>query len=408
MKWLTFLGLLLLSVTTHAQTAQPITIRLTPLARGLTAPVAFAAAPDGRLLVVEQIGKIKLIKNGQLQPQPFLDLTGKLDRISGMYSEKGLLGLALHPQFAANGKLYVYYSARKTAPDLNHGSIVAEYTMSPDPDTHTDRADANSERILLTIGQPESNHNGGHLAFGPDGYLYIGSGDGGGAGDRHGAIGNGQALTTLLGKILRIDVNRQEGSKPYAIPPDNPFANRTPTTYSNAPTARAEIFAYGLRNPWKFSFDAQGRLWAADVGQDKYEEIDLIEKGKNYGWRIMEGLHCFNPPTGCDDKNLVPPIHEYDHGLGNSITGGYVYRGTRIAALRGKYVFGDWSGKLFYLAQVNGAWQRGELHIVGKDGNRPGAYVNSFGEDAAGELYVLTNENMGPSGTGGAVWRIDP
>lgn len=389
-----------LGLSVHAQPAPPITIRLVPVATGLTAPVAFAAAPGGRLLVVEQTGKVRIILNGQLQPTPFLDITDKLDRINGSYSEKGLLGLALHPQFATNGKLYVYYSGRKNAPDLNHSSIVAEYRMTADPN----RADASSERILLTIGQPESNHNGGHLAFGPDGYLYIGSGDGGGAGDKHGAIGNGQALNTLLGKILRIDVNKQEGGKAYGIPPDNPFVNRP----NEAPTARPEILAYGLRNPWKFSFDEQGRLWAADVGQDKYEEIDLIEKGKNYGWRIQEGLHCYNPPTDCDDKNLLPPVHEYDHALGVSITGGYVYHGTRIVALRGKYVFGDWSGKLFYLVQGRTGWLRADLIIAGKEGNRPGAYVNSFGEDAAGELYVLTNENMGPSGTAGAVWRIDP
>lgn len=396
-----FIFAFLLCITTaiHGQNLPPITLKLTKVATGFTAPVAMDAPNDGtgRLFIVDQLGQIRIVAGGKLLPKPFLDLKPKLDKINSGYSEKGLLGLAFHPQYKSNGIFYVYYSATTQMSGFNHISIVAEYKVSADANV----ADATSEKIILTIGEPESNHNGGTLMFGPDGYLYIGSGDGGGAGDRHGTIGNGQNQNTLLGKILRIDVNQKAEGKNYAIPTDNPFINQA--------GKRPEIFAWGLRNPWKFSFDkATRRLFVGDVGQDKYEEIDIVEKGKNYGWRIQEGYHCYDPDKNCNTSGLTAPIHEYDHGLGNSVTGGYVYRGSAIPAIVGKYVFADWSGKLFYLQEINGKWQRGNINIAGKNNNRPDAYVNSLGEDTNGALYFLLNENQGPNGSTGSVWRLEP
>ena len=227
------------------------------------------------------------------------------------------------------------------------------------------------ERIIMEIPQPEANHNGGQLAFGPDGMLYIALGDGGGGGDRHGTIGNGQDINTLLGSILRIDIN---GEQPYAIPPDNPFVGTD---------GLDEIWAYGLRNPWRFSFDREGtnQLYAADVGQSQWEEINIIEKGGNYGWRIMEGMHCYNPATNCDQTGLILPIAEYSHSVGISITGGYVYRGSQIPELYGKYVFGDYNGKLFYLEEDGETYTIQPFDIEGFSSNDINRDITSFAED---------------------------
>jgi glucose/arabinose dehydrogenase len=270
--------------------------------------------------------------------------------------------------------------------------VLAEYKVSG----NTDEADPVSEYVLMEIKEPESNHNGGQLAFGPDGFLYIGLGDGGGAGDKHGAIGNAQDLSTVLGKILRIDV---DSKRPFSIPPDNPFVNKK--------DARPEIWAYGLRNPWRFSFDRKtGKLFCADVGQNKWEEVDIIEKGKNYGWRIMEGNHCYDPENNCDSKPLTAPVVDYSRDKGVCVTGGYVYRGKKMQALLGKYVFGDWKGKMYYLEETPGTWKMNDLKIEGKKDHDLGLNINSFGEDEDGELYILAQKMTGTFMSNGVVLLI--
>jgi glucose/arabinose dehydrogenase len=273
--------------------------------------------------------------------------------------------LAFHPNFSTNRKFYVNYT-RRVAGQLQ--TIVAEYQAST---ANPNQADTSSARILLTINQPFDNHNGGQLAFGPDGFLYIGVGDGGSGGDPN---NNGQNKTVLLGKLLRIDVNSTSAGKQYAIPPGNPFASGV----GGAP----EIFAYGFRNPWRFSFDSS-RLFVADVGQDAFEEIDLVESGKNYGWRVMEGTHCFNPASNCDQTGLTLPIFDYPHSDGESVTGGFVYRGSAIPALVGTYVFADFiSGNIWLLNESGSTWTR-TLAIASGRG------VSSFGRDDSGEIYVV-------------------
>lgn len=370
-------------------------IKITTIAGGFTGPVAMDCPKDGsgRLFICEQTGKIKIIKDGKVMKQVFLDLGEKIDNVNRVYSEKGLLGLAFHPRYKSNGKFYVFYSAPVSDKKYDHKSVLSEYTVS----ANSDMADAKSERVILEILQPESNHNGGQLAFGPEGFLYIGSGDGGGAGDEHGEKGNGQDLSTLLGKILRIDVN---ANAPYAIPPDNPFVGKE--------KIKPEIFAYGLRNPWRFSFDRKtGQLFCADVGQEKWEEIDIIQKGKNYGWRIMEGNHCYNPETNCDTRNLVPPVAEYGHADGISVTGGYVYRGKKSPLLTGKYFFGDWKGKMYYMEEADGKWNIQKLMIDGRKDNDLGKDINSFGEDEQGEIYVLVQNNQGNFMANGSVCLLE-
>ncbi len=352
--------------------------------RGLDHPTHITAAHDGsrRLYVVEQAGTIRLVENGRLRPEPFLDIR---DRVTSG-GEKGLLGLAFHPRYRDNGYFYVNYTTRRGG-----GRLVTHVSRFVRRDAR--RADPGSELVLLEIDQPYDNHNGGQIAFGPDGYLYIGMGDGGSANDPH---GHGQNLATLLGALLRIDVDRVSSGRRYGIPPDNPFVGR--------PDARPEIYAYGLRNPWRFSFDAAtGRLYLADVGQDAVEEIDVIEKGGNYGWNVMEGdictpgvnPHCV-PPRG-----YVPPLHVYRHPAGFSVTGGFVYRGRAIPELCGVYLFADYvTRRVWGLRDDAGRVRRHrELlspalagRLASRVFNAGLPAISSFGEDEERELYVADHE----------------
>lgn len=408
------------------------TIALQQIASGFTSPVALSEAPDGtgRLFIVDQIGRIHVRQPGQSSTTVFLDVAARMVSIGGsgggfVYDERGLLGLAFHPQYTTNGRFFVFYNAPKEAGDpasFNSRVRISEFAVSAGD---ANVADSASERIVLEVVKPQANHNGGQLAFGPDGKLYIGIGDGGGAndvGDGHTAgLGNGQDRTTLLGKILRIDV---DGAQPYAIDADNPFANQAPT--------RGEIWALGLRNPFKFSFDRGGtnELFVGDVGQDLTEEVDIVTKGGNYGWNIREGGHCFSttspgsPGSNCASTDaagapLIEPIIEYPHrdgltAVGNSVIGGFVYRGSAVPELAGDYVFGDFStgfispdGALFAARKASdGTWQRRNLLVQGAGNGRLGRYLFSFGEDQAGELYVLSSANFGPTGTTGRVDKI--
>lgn len=329
---------------------------------GLSSPLYVASAKDGsgRLFIVEQAGRIRIFSGGGLLSEPFLDIRERV-RSGG---ELGLLGLAFHPQYSQNGRLFINYTRDGPA---GLETVIAEYSVSSQ---NVNLALKTSERILLRYAQPFTNHNGGMLEFGPDGYLYIGTGDGGSGGDPQ---GNGQSLDALLGKLLRIDV---DSGNPYGIPPDNPFVGKA---------GRDEIWAYGLRNPWRFSFDPlTGRLFAADVGQNRWEEVDLIVKGGNYGWNRMEGAHCFSPMTNCNQDGLILPIHEYGREEGFSITGGYIYRGSDVPSLWGKYLFADFgSGRVWALTErPDGRWQNEELL-------RTGLPISSFGEDERGEVYVV-------------------
>ena len=369
--------------------AADISLKLKIISEGLHSPVAAAFSPKGLMLVCEQTGQIRVIENNKLIDQAFLNLENKLVKLSGAYDERGLLGIALHPDFANNEKFYVYYSAPSSKKGSDHQSVIAEFKVSTDSRI----ADALSERILITIQQPESNHNGGDLKFGPDGYLYIGVGDGGGAGDRHGETGNGQNLNTLLGKILRIDVNSDQS---YRIPNDNPFVGKA---------AKPEIWAYGLRNPWRISFDNNsGQLFVADVGQNKFEEVNIIEKGGNYGWKIMEASHCFYPEENCKTEGLILPIAEYEHEEGISITGGFVYRGKELTKLTDKYIFADWTGPMFYLEKKGESWIRGAVSLAAKPTRD--FKILSFVQDNDAELYLLTNQEVGPKDTKGAIYKL--
>jgi glucose/arabinose dehydrogenase len=342
----------------------PGTLALTNFVSGLNGPLGLEKPPgDTRLFVVEQRGTIRIIENGALRAGNFLDIQ-TLVNFDGQ--EQGLLGLAFHPNYSTNRKFYVNYTR-----DLGtRETIIAEYQASATDPTQADPA---SERILLVVNQPFANHKGGQMVFGPDGFLYIGLGDGGDAGD---PLNNGQNLSSFLGKILRIGVDAPfTGGLQYAIPADNPFV---------AGGGLAEIFAYGLRNPWRFSFDrSTGRMFVADVGQSSWEEIDIMQKGGNFGWNTMEGAHCFNPPTGCDMSNKVLPIAEYDHTVGIAVIGGFVYKGSAISSLANKYIFGDLTGRIFSLTEAPAnTWTRADLFSTGLT-------ISSLGQDSAGELYVL-------------------
>jgi len=345
--------------------------RLQQVLSGLDSPVYVTNAGDSsrRLFVVEQTGRIKVLQPGAQAATVFLDLSSRV--MSG--GEQGLLGLAFHPQFAANGRFFVDYTRQSDG-----ATIVAEYHRSAN---NANSADA-TETAILTIPQPFPNHNGGMLAFGKDGFLYIGMGDGGSANDP----GNrAQNINELLGKILRIDVNHAAAGVPYSSPADNPFVG----SKSGLP----EIYAVGLRNPWRFSFDrSTGELYAGDVGQDAREEIDIVTRGGNYGWRIREGSACTNlDPIMCSRSDLIPPITDYDHSNGRcSVTGGYVYRGGQNTLPAGTYVFGDYcSGEIFVL-------KGSAASLLMSTGLR----ISSFGEDESGEVYVAA--------LGGAIYRLVP
>jgi glucose/arabinose dehydrogenase len=349
----------------------PAPASLTLIAEGLDRPVYLTQPADGsgRLFLVEQAGRVLIWRNGQFLSTPFIDLR---DRVNANGNERGLLGLAFHPQYSINGRFFVYYTNAQG--DL----VIARYAVKTG---NPDRADLASATTLLQIAHPFSNHNGGDLVFGPDGYLYIGIGDGGSQGDPN---GNGQSLTTLLGKLLRIDVD----ADPYTVPPDNPFRGQ--------PNARPEIWAYGLRNPWRFSFDRMtGDLFIADVGQNTYEEVDYQAAGSlggaNYGWSLTEGLH---PYKGNPSPDLTPPIAEYSHAEGGcSVTGGYVYRGAQWPQWAGLYIFGDYcTGVIWVLGNTPGGWQRAVLL-------RSSLTISSFAEDQAGEIYVLDHQ-------GGAIYEL--
>jgi glucose/arabinose dehydrogenase len=354
---------------------------LVPIATGLDNPLFVTNAGDGsgRLFIVEQGGKILVYKSGAVLPTPFLDIGDQL----ATGTEQGFLGLAFHPHYETNGKFYVYFTRRGGDIAIN------EYHVTSNPDVATR---AGGRRIITIAHPPSTNHNGGMLAFGKDGYLYIGVGDGGGSGD---AGNHAQNKDSLLGKILRININGTLGSRQYLISKSNPFVGKP---------GRNEIWSYGLRNPWRFSFDRlTGNIWVGDVGQDRYEEIDRKlanstaapnGRGSNYGWRVLEGSHCFRPSSGCSKAGKVLPITEYSHAGGRcSVTGGYVYRGTASPSLAGRYVFADFCSGTIWTVSASAPTGTTRTVLLAS-----GLMVSSFGEDEAGEVYVVDH--------GGAVYQL--
>jgi glucose/arabinose dehydrogenase len=403
------------------------------MAEGLTSPVFLTEAPDGsgRLFVLEQPGMIRIIQDGKLVEEPFLDITDKVVELNEHYDERGLLSLAFHPGYASNGRFFIFYSSPlwPNAPNnWDHTNVVAEYTVSADPM----KADKGSERILLHENHPYMNHNGGTLAFGPmDGYLYISIGDGGNRDDQgmghaedwydRNPGGNGQDIyQNLKGDILRIDVN---GAHPYAIPPDNPFVMTD---------GMDETYAYGFRNPYRFSFDMGGdyALYSQDAGQELREEINRVVKGGNYGWNVKEGTLCFNaedptnPFANCPDQDpqgnpLIPPVIEFKNskhgaGVGLVVVGGYVYRGSELPHLRGQYIFGTWSkthdvpnGLVFKSQpQMGHLWGFSDVEFKNTPTGDLNSYLLGFGQDREGEVYVLTTDTEGPHGHTGKVYKM--
>lgn len=363
--------------------AEPVTaVSFEPIVTGLFRPTILTHAGDDRLFIGVQTGTIYIYQNGQLLPDPFLDIQNK---VNSNANEQGLLGLAFHPQFnnpahVGYGRFFINYSGSSGE------TIIARYQVDPN---NPNRADASSEVVLLTIPQPYENHNGGHLAFGPDGYLYVGMGDGGSQGDPQ---GNGQNANSLLGALLRLDVDHEGNGAAYAVPADNPFVA--------SGNGRAEIWAIGLRNPWRFSFDRlTGDLYLADVGQNLYEEVNRVPAGAagiNYGWNIMEGTHCYNADS-CSQTGLTLPFFDYDHTQGCSVTGGYVYRGQEYPTWQGNYFFADFCTGVTWAAFPNpdGSWTVNRVREQLEN-------ISSFGEDVNGELYVLSFSN------GGTVYRLRP
>jgi predicted lipoprotein with Yx(FWY)xxD motif/glucose/arabinose dehydrogenase len=410
---------------TASEESEGAEIGLQLVAEGLVAPIAFMSAPDGsgRFFVADQAGVIWVtLADGTWSETPFLDIRDRLVPFREDYDERGLLGLAFHPDFANNGRFFVYYSGplRPEGPaGWDHTNYVAEFTVSADPNV----ADAASERIVWALDQPQFNHDAGQIAFGPDGYLYIPIGDGGGGNDtdegHNPEIGNGQDLSEPHGSILRIDV---DGGDPYGIPADNPFVGQDGVDDA--------IYAYGFRNPYRIAFDNVGTLYVSDAGQELWEEVSIVTAGGNYGWNIKEGTHCFDPDnpeeslpecpdTGPNGDTLIDPIIEHGHEVGNVIVGGVVYEGGPLTDLVGHYIFGAYSrseentGGVLLVAtpsENGGLWTYEELNveIEGSEGEGLEAYVLSFGEDANGEVYVLTTEAANVTGDTGKVWRLVP
>ncbi len=409
----------------------PIPVGVKLVAEGLASPITIISADDrtGRMFIVDQTGTIHILtRKGELLPTPFLDVRPRMVPLRPNFDERGLLGLAFHPDYRRNGRFFVYYSAplRAGAPaGYDHTARIAEYRVSSDRNV----ADPASERVILEIDKPQFNHNGGTLVFGKERYLYISIGDGGGGNDvglghvedwyADNGGGNGQDIEqNLLGNILRIDIDR---GTPYGIPRDNPFVGRR---------GLDEIWAYGLRNPYRMSFDMKGRrLFVGDAGQGLWEEVSIVERGGNYGWNVREGTHCFDAennrvsPPDCpreepDGTPLRDPIIEYAHvsqgGLGVTVIGGHVYRGDRIDELDGRYVFGDFSrsffpanGSLFAASpERRGLWTIHELPIVNRPNGRLNHYVLGFGQDDEGEVYVGVRDVLGPTGTTGKVYKL--
>jgi glucose/arabinose dehydrogenase len=421
----------LVSVSSAQIPKGDVIVELETVASGLTAPLGVTHAGDGsgRLFIYEQTGQIGIVEEGVLLPTPFLDISGLLPALNSFFDERGLLGVAFHPSYASNGRFFVRYSGPRAGDPSEpcfgssrgcHEEILAEYGVSSDPNV----ADPVGS-ILFRIDEPQFNHDAGDVAFGPDGLLYFSLGDGGGANDgladlppSHGPIGNGQNIQTALGAVLRIDVDSPPQTPlAYAIPPDNPFVGDTGVD---------EIFAYGFRNPYRFSFDdgpgGDGALYLADVGQNLFEEVDIVTSGGNYGWVIREGFSCFdpfspnNPPATCSDMGplgepLIDPIADYSHADGGiSIIGGYVYRGSSSPSLDGKFLFGDFSSQFFapggrlYFLEASDPTIR-ELQI-GADDVPYGLFLKGFGEDEDGEVYVCGSLDLAPIGTSGVVQRI--
>lgn len=402
------------------------------VADNFVSPLGVVTVPDqsNRLFVFDQVGKIWIIgADGKKLTTPFLDVSSKLVSLDGGYDERGLLGLAFHPNYKSNGRFFVYYTLppRPASPAWNNLSRVAAYKVSADPNV----ADINSEQVILEMDDAQSNHNGGALAFGPDGYLYIAIGDGGGANDvgpghvpdwyATNAGGNGQDIeANLFGDILRIDVN---GASSYSIPADNPFVNKA---------GKDEIYAYGFRNPYRFSFDMGGtnQLFVGDAGQNLYEEVSIVTKGGNYGWNVKEGTHCFNAANNQQELGSCPmadpmgtpltdPIIEMKNaanpsgGVATTIIGGNVYRGKELPAYAGKYIFGIYSqpgntpnGQIFVANAANsGLWSFEKIALKSAP-DHLGYYLKGFGQDEAGEIYLTVSTNAGPSGANGKVFKL--
>lgn len=423
----------------------PITVAVKLLAEGLASPITIVSADDrtGRLFIVDQTGTVRVLtRNGVLLPTPFLDVRARMVPLMPGFDERGLLGLAFHPDYRKNGRFFVYYSAplRAGAPaGFNHTARIAEFRVSGNPNV----ANPASERVILEVDKPQFNHNGGTLAFGKDELLYISIGDGGGANDvglghvedwyADNGGGNGQDTEqNLLGNILRIDIDR---GSPYGIPRNNPFVGKR---------GLDEIYAYGLRNPYRMSFDMRHghRLFVGDAGQGLWEEVSIIERGGNYGWNVLEGTHCFDAennrvsPPDCPRVEQAPsphagtplrsPIIEYANSansaapaetrLGVTVIGGHVYRGHRIKKLEGRYVFGDFSrtfappngSLLSSSSERHGLWTIRELSIANRPNGRLGHYVLGFGQDDRGEVYVGVRDVLGPTGTTGKVYKLVP
>jgi glucose/arabinose dehydrogenase len=425
----------------------PRDIDLQQIADGLASPLSVVEAPDDshRLFVVDQIGRIWIIgSNGQKLAQPFMDITSKMVTLGRFYDERGLLSMAFHPNFKMNHKFYIFYTAPPPpgGPTTDAGNTglpktwnnttrISEFKVSS---ANPNMADMNSERIILEEPHPQANHNGGTIAFGDDGYLYISIGDGGNKNDigpghvedwyPTNAGGNGQDNdANLMGNVLRIDVNSSSNGKNYSIPHDNPFVGKA---------GRDEVWAYGFRNPYRFSFDMKGsrRMFLGDAGQNLYEEVDVVEKGGNYGWNIKEGTHCFNAAdethelSNCPDKDafgnkLINPVLEMPNvanpegGHWVVVVGGNVYRGNSIPGLEGKYLFANFatsftspSGEL-YVSKPDGPglWSFEKLSLK-SFGDNIGHFIKGFGQDLSGEIYVLGSTQLGPTGTTGKVFKL--